>query len=111
MQIPWSRIKEDLYNGILLLRSGLLTAAVSSSEEVDRLKHRYRLQAVERQLVDAYRALGKYGLIKMQEGHPDILKEKEWLHLIQEIDAKRAELEKLIAERDAFDREENESQK
>jgi hypothetical protein len=108
---PWSRIKEDLYNGILLLRSGLLSAAVSSSQEVDRLKHRYRLGAVERQLVDAYRALGKYGLVKLQDGHSDLLKEKEWLHLIQEIDAKRAERETLIAERDAFVREENENQK
>ena len=107
----WSRIKEDLYNGIQLLRSGLLTAAVSSSQEVDRLKHRYRLQAVERQLLEAYRALGKYGLFNLQEGHPDLLKEKEWFHLIQEIDAKRAEREKLIAERDAFDREEDENRK
>ncbi|MBI3597790.1 MAG: hypothetical protein HY203_11635 [Nitrospirae bacterium] len=109
--LSWTQFKEDLYNGILLVRNGLLTAAVSSSQEVDRLKHRYRLQSVERQLVEAYRALGKYGLINLQNGPPDILKEKEGLHLIQEVDAKRAEREKLIAERDAFDREANGNQK
>ncbi|HTN43492.1 MAG TPA: hypothetical protein VMN77_06810 [Nitrospiria bacterium] len=104
--IPWSRIKEDLYNGLSRLRSGLLTTTVYSSQEIDRLKFRYRLQSLERQLTGAYRALGKYGLSRLQEGHPDLLKEKEWLNLIQDIDAKRAEREKLIAERDAFDREE-----
>jgi hypothetical protein len=109
--LRWSRIKEDLYNGISVLRNGLLTTTIHSSQEIDRLKFRYRLQSVERQLNEAYRALGKYGLSQLEEGHPDILKEKEWLHLIQEIDAKRAEREKLIAERDAFDREEAQDKK
>lgn len=110
MPIPWTRIKSDLYKGLLRLRSGMRTAAVSSSQEVDRLKYRYRLETVERQLVEAYRALGKYGLTKLQGGASIKLKEKEELHLIREIEVRRAEREKLIAERDAFDREERENQ-
>ncbi len=108
--LQWSRIKDDLYNGIVLLRKGMLTAAVYSSEEADRLKFRYRLQAADRQLAEAYRALGKHGLMKLQSGHADFMKEKEVSHLIQEIDARRAEIEKLSAEREAFDREEDQGQ-
>ena len=104
--LSWSRIKDDLYNGIVLLRKGMLTAAVYSSQEADRLKFHYRLQEADRQLAQAYRALGKYGLMKLQSGHSELMKEKEWSHLVHEIDEKRAELEKLSAERDAFDREE-----
>lgn len=106
--LQWSRIKDDLYNGIMLLQKGMLTAAVDSSQEADRLKFRYRLQAAERQRAEAYRALGKHGLMKLQSGHTDFMKEKEWSHLIQEIDARRAEMEKVSAEREAFDREEKE---
>lgn len=104
--LQWSRIKDDLYNGIVLLRKGMLTAAVYSSEEADRLKFRYRVQEAERQLAEAYRAFGKYGLMKLQSGHPDFMKDKEWSHLIQDIDAKRSERDTLLAEREAFDREE-----
>lgn len=104
--LSWAQFKDDLYNGILLLQKGMLTAAVYSSQEADRLKFRYRLQAAELQLAEAYRALGKYGLIKLQSGHTEFMQEKEWSHLIQEIDAKRVEVEKLAMEREAFDREE-----
>jgi len=103
--LSWTQFREDLYNGILLLQKGMLTAAVHSSQEADRLKFRYRLQSAERQLGDAYRALGKFGLMKLQSGHADFMKEKEWSQLIQEIDERRDELEKLSTERDAFDRE------
>ncbi|HUK57040.1 MAG TPA: hypothetical protein VLY20_10320 [Nitrospiria bacterium] len=105
---PWSRVKEDLYNGIVRVRNGFRSAAVASSEETDRLKHRYRLRAVERQLADAYRALGQHGLTQLKAGRPVVLKEKEGLHLIQEIEAKRAERETLVAEGDAFTRDDRE---
>ncbi|MBI3995295.1 MAG: hypothetical protein HY349_04895 [Nitrospirae bacterium] len=109
--LQWSRIKDDLYHGIVLLRKGALTAAVYSSQEADRLKFQRRLQAAHRHLASAYRALGKYGLMKLQSGHPDFMKDKEGSHLVREIDVKRAELEKQMAERDDFDREEEQDGK
>lgn len=108
--LSWSRIRDDLYNGIVLLQKGMLTSAVYSSQEADRLKLEYRLQAADRQLAEAYRAFGKYGLMKLQSGHPDFMKDKEWSHLIQEIDAKRSERDTLLAEREAFDREEKQGE-
>ncbi|MBI3811755.1 MAG: hypothetical protein HY283_06080 [Nitrospirae bacterium] len=108
--LSWIQFKDDLYHGILLLQKGMLTSAVYSSQEADRLKFRYRLQSAERQLAEAYRALGKYGLMRLQSGHKEFMQEKEWSHLIQEIDAKRAEMEKLATEREAFDREEEQGQ-
>ena len=104
--LPWSRIKDDIYNGLSLLRRGLLTAAVYSSQETDRLKFRYRLQGADRQLAEAYRGLGKFGLMKLQSGRTDFMNDKEWAHWIQEIESRRAELEELSAERETFDREE-----
>jgi hypothetical protein len=97
--LSWGQIKDDLYHGIVLLRKGMLRAAVYSSQETDRLKYRYRLQAADRQLAEAYSALGKYVLMS------DFMKEKEWSHWIQEIESRREELEKLTAERETFDRE------
>ncbi len=106
----WAQFKDDLYQGVVLLRKGTLTAAVYTSQEADRLKFRYRLQAADRQLAEAYRALGKHGLMKLQSGHADFMKEDDVSRLIQEIDASRAELEKLSAEREAFDREGSQGQ-
>jgi hypothetical protein len=83
----------------------MLRAAVHSSQETDRLKYRYRLQAADRQLAEAYSALGKYVLTRIQAGHSDFMKEKEWSHRIKEIEARREELERLTAERETFDRE------
>ena len=108
--LQWSRIKEDLYNGIVLLQKGMLTTAVYSSQEADRLKFQYRLQAADRQLAEAYRVFGKYGLMKLESGHPDFMKDKEGLQLIQEIDAKRSERDMLLAKREAFDREEKQGE-
>lgn len=107
--LSWSRIKDDLYNGVAFLRRGLLTAAVYSSQETDRVKFRYRLQGADRQLAEAYRGLGEFGLMKLQSGHTDFMNEKEWSRWIQEIESKRAELEELTAERETFDREEQKS--
>ncbi|MBI3610116.1 MAG: hypothetical protein HY204_05360 [Nitrospirae bacterium] len=112
--LSWTRLKDDLYNGVVLLRKGMITTAVYSSQEIDRLKFRYRLQAADRRLTEAYRVLGKYGLVKLAAGRPEhtqLMKEREWSRLIQEIDEKRAELEKLTAERESFDREEKQSEK
>jgi hypothetical protein len=106
--LSWSRIKDDLYNGLALLRRGLLTVAVYSSQESDRVKFRYRLQGADRQLAEAYRGLGKYGLMKLQSGRTDFMNDKEWSRWIQEIESKRAELDDLSAERETFDREEQE---
>jgi hypothetical protein len=103
--LQWSRIKEDLYHGLVLLRKGMLRAGVYSSQEMDRLKYRDRLQSAERERAEAYRALGKYGLMKLKAGHPDFMKEKEWPTLLQEIDRKRVEVERLKEEAEAFDRE------
>jgi len=104
--LSWTQFREDLYNGIVQVRKGMLTAAVYSSQELDRLRYRDRLRSAERELAEAYRALGKYGLMKLMADHPDFTKEKEWPVLLQEIDRKRVEKERLKAEAEAFDREE-----
>jgi hypothetical protein len=103
--LQWSHIKEDLYHGVVLLRKGMLTAAVYTSQEMDRLKYRDRLQSAEREQAEAYRALGKYALMKLKAGHLDLMKEKEWPVLLQDIDRKRIEMERLKEEAEAFDRE------
>jgi hypothetical protein len=104
--LSWTQIREDLYHGIILLRKGMLRAALYSSQETDRLNYRYRLQAADRQLAEAYCALGKYVLTRIQVGQSDFMKEKEWFHWIKEIESRREELESLTAERETFDREE-----
>jgi len=104
--LSWAQIRDDLYHGIILLRKGMLRAAVYSSQETDRLKYRYRLQAADRQLAEAYSALGKFVLIRIQAGQSDFMKDKEWAHWIKEIESRREELERLTAERETFDREE-----
>jgi len=103
--LSWTQFREDLYNGIVQVRKGMLTAAVYSSQELDRLKYRDRLRSAERELAEAYRALGKYGLMKMKAGHQNFMNEKEWPVLLQEIERKRVETERLKAEAEAYDRE------
>lgn len=97
---PWSQIKEDLYHGLSLVRRGMLTAAIRSAQETDRLKLRFRLQALDQELAEAYEALGKYVLGSLQSNRTEWMKGKEWVQRIQEIEAKQAEREKLVMEQE-----------
>jgi len=104
--VSWTQFKDDLSHGINLLRKGMLRAAVYTSQETDRIKFRYRLQAADRLLAEAYASLGKYVLMRIEAGRSDFMKDKEWSHWIKEIESRREDLEKLTAERETFDREE-----
>ena len=62
------------------------------------MKLRFILHAADQRLAESYRALGKYGLMKLEMKLPDFVKDPEWTQRIREVEAWRAEREKLAAE-------------
>ena len=101
--LKWTRIREDFYNGVARLRKGLLATAIESAQEVDRLKLRFKLHEADERLSESYRALGEYVLMKLGSEHHDFAEDQAWRHLVREIDARRAEREKLASELKSVD--------
>ena len=101
--LEWGRIKEDLYHGLWLIKRGMVTGAVESVREVDRMKLRYKLRAADQRLAESYRALGKYGLMRLKSKSPDLAKDPEWAKQIREVEKRQTEREKLAAEHTYLD--------
>ncbi len=101
----WTAMKDDIGHAMGVLRRGFRRAAVISTQEADRLKSRYRLRALEEQLAVAYRALGKYGLRRIQTAPFEWARDREWAFLVREVEARRTDREKLKLELESFDRE------
>ncbi|HEY4485154.1 MAG TPA: hypothetical protein VI702_02365 [Nitrospiria bacterium] len=95
---PWSQMREDLLNGILLLRKGLITSAARGSQEVERIKLRARMHEADSLLAEAYRDLGKHGLMRLSTHPKELDQDREWQRLIEEVDLRQAERDRLAAE-------------
>lgn len=96
--LNWFRFKQDLQNGVRLLKMGLLNAAVEGSQEGERVRLRFSIEAADRQLAESYQALGKWALTSLHAERPLHSNDPEWIALIREIDTKRAELDRVVSQ-------------
>ena len=86
MRLRWRRLRHDLVAGFAVVRQGSTTAVTRSLEEVELLRLKFRLDAVEAEIKELYRSAGERGFHLVERETGGILKEKELIRLFEKID-------------------------
>ena len=86
MRLRWRRLRHDLVTGYTVVRQGSATAVNRSLEEVELLRLKFRLDAVEAEIKELYRTAGEkaFDLVERETG--GLLREKELIRLFEKID-------------------------
>ena len=86
MLLRWRRLRHDLVAGFSVVRQGSATAVNRSLEEVELLRLKFRLDAVEAEIKELYRSAGERAFHLMERDTGDVLKEKDLVRLFEKID-------------------------
>jgi hypothetical protein len=86
MLLRWRRLKQDLRAGWALVRQGSATAVNRSMEEVELLRLKFQLDAVDVQIKELYRAAGERAFQLIERESDSVLNDKELLRLFEQID-------------------------
>jgi small-conductance mechanosensitive channel len=86
MRLRWGRLRHDLATGFAVVQRGSATAMNRSLEEVELLRLKFRLDAVEAEIKERYHSAGEraFHLIERETGA--LLKEKELMRQFEKID-------------------------
>ena len=95
MPYRWRRLGHDLRAGLVRVRQGSATAVNRSLEEVELLRLKFHLDAVEAQIKALYRSAGEraFQLIEREAG--SVMNDKELMRLFEQIDQLIQEEERL----------------
>jgi hypothetical protein len=86
MLFRWRRLRQDLRAGWALVRQGSATAVNRSMEEVELLRLKFQLEAVDVQIKELYRAAGERAFQLIERESDSVLNDKELLRLFEQID-------------------------
>jgi hypothetical protein len=86
MLLRWRRLKQDLRAGWALVRQGSATAVNRSMEEVELLRLKFQLDAVDVQIKELYRAAGERAFQLIERQSDSVMNDKELLRLFEQID-------------------------
>jgi hypothetical protein len=82
----WLRLRQDLRAGWALVRQGSATAVNRTLEEVELLRLKFQLDAVEAQVKELYRAVGERAFQLVEREANSIMNDKELIRLFERID-------------------------
>ena len=82
----WRRLRQDLRAGWALVRQGSATAVNRSMEEVELLRLKFQLEAVDVQIKELYRAAGERAFQLIERESDSVMNDKELLRLFEQID-------------------------
>jgi len=86
MPYRWRRLGHDLREGLVRVRQGSATAVNRSLEEVELLRLKFHLDAVEAQIKELYRAVGERAFQLIEREVDSIMNDKELIRLFEKID-------------------------
>ena len=86
MLLRWRRLRQDLRAGWALVRQGSATAVNRSMEEVELLRLKFQLEAVDVQIKELYRAAGERAFQLIERESDSVMNDKELLRLFEQID-------------------------
>jgi hypothetical protein len=86
MLLRWRRLRQDLRAGWTLVRQGSATAVNRSMEEVELLRLKFQLDAVDVQIKELYRAAGERAFQLIERQSDGVMNDKELLRLFEQID-------------------------
>jgi hypothetical protein len=86
MLLRWRRLRQDLRAGWALVRQGSATAVTRSMEEVELLRLKFQLEAVDVQIKELYRAAGERAFQLIERESDSVMNDKELLRLFEQID-------------------------
>jgi len=86
MLLRWRRLRQDLRAGWAQVRQGSATAVNRSMEEVELLRLKFQLDAVEVQIRELYRAAGERAFQLIEREADSIMNDKELLRIFERID-------------------------
>ncbi len=86
MQFRWRRLRHDLRAGLALVRQGSATAVNRSLEEVELLRLKFRLDALEAEIKELYQGAGERAFQLIEREVDTIMHDKELIRLFEKID-------------------------
>ena len=86
MLLRWRRLRQDLRAGWAQVRQGSATAVNRSMEEVELLRLKFQLDAVDVQIRELYRAAGERAFQLIEREADSIMNDKELLRIFERID-------------------------
>jgi hypothetical protein len=86
MLFRWRRLRHDLRAGLALVRQGSATAVNRSLEEVELLRLKFRLDALEAEIKELYQAVGERAFQLIEREVDSIMYDKELIRLFEKID-------------------------
>jgi hypothetical protein len=86
MLLRWRRLRQDLRAGWAQVRQGSATAVNRSMEEVELLRLKFQLEAVDVQIKELYRAAGERAFQLIERESDSVMNDKELLRLFGQID-------------------------
>jgi len=86
MLFRWRRLGHDLRAGLALVRQGSATALNRSLEEVELLRLKFQLDAVEAQIKELYQAAGERACQLIEREVDSVMNDKELIRLFEKID-------------------------
>ena len=93
-----TRFREDLRTGLTRVWTGSVMATKIAAREADLFRIKLQLDAVERRLARAHRALGEFALDYLLRHDPDLLTHPEVRRLLHEAEGYRVEQRRFQAE-------------
>ncbi|HEY3197638.1 MAG TPA: hypothetical protein VGJ57_06460 [Nitrospirales bacterium] len=86
MLLRWRRLGQDLRAGWTQVRQGSTTAVTRSMEEVELLRLKFQLDAVDVQIRELYRAAGERAFQLIEREADSIMSDKELMRIFEQID-------------------------
>jgi hypothetical protein len=91
----WRRLRDDLRAGWAIVRQGSATTAQRSLEEVELLRLKFKLDAVEAHIRELYRTAGERAFQLMEREAGSIMNDKELLRHFEQIDVLKEEQQRI----------------
>ena len=95
MPFRWRRLRHDLRAGWAQVRQGSATAVNRSLEEVELLRLKFQLDALEAQITELYRAAGERAFQLIEREADSIMRDKELTRFFEKIDQLAQEQERI----------------
>ena len=86
MLLRWRRLRQDLVAGFAVVRQGTATAVNRSLEEVELLRLKFRLDALEAEIKELYHSAGERAFHLVERETGGLLKEKDLIRVFEKID-------------------------
>lgn len=86
MLLRWRRLRQDLRAGLAQVRQGSATAVNRSMEEIELLRLKFQLDAVDVQIRELYRAAGERAFQLIEREGDSIMNDKELMRIFEQID-------------------------